>query len=48
VEHETFVRTVFEPQAKNTFPSFTLHKEKKFPFMPKKLIGLEGPAVDLA
>jgi hypothetical protein len=49
VERETFVHTVFEPRAKKT-PSllFTLHKEKKIPFLPKQLIGLEGPTADLA
>jgi hypothetical protein len=28
--HETFVRTVFEPLAKNTFPSFHVSQRKGF------------------
>jgi hypothetical protein len=31
VMHETFVHTVFEPLAKNTFPSFHASRRKRFP-----------------
>jgi hypothetical protein len=48
MEHEVFVCTVFEPQAKKTsFLLFMLHKEKS-PFLSKRLIGLEGLTIDLA
>jgi hypothetical protein len=48
VERETFVHTVFEPQAKKHLPFFSRFINKKIPFLPKQLIGLENPVVDLA
>jgi hypothetical protein len=34
--HEIYVHTIFEPSAKNTFPSFHVCKEKS-PFLAKLL-----------
>jgi hypothetical protein len=48
VEREIFVRTVFEPHTKKHLSFFPRFIKKKFPFLPKRLIRLEGLAVDLA
>jgi hypothetical protein len=47
-ERETFVHNVFKSQAKKYLPFFSRFVKKEFPFIPKQLIGLESPAVDLA